>query len=267
VIVHYWLKEKPEGEVKISILDAGGQVIRESSSTATDPPRAPAQPGANRFVWDLRYAGPARLEDRPNLDPQRVQAEATGTAPRALPGSYQVRLTIGDSVQTQPISLLPDPRLPVTADDLAAQFALKLAIRDQLSVVHGLLNQIQRVRKQVDEWEARLKARQPAGGSAEPLTAAATALRDRLAALEGDLLLVEPDKPQPAPNKLKEKLATLSSMIDESDHPPTRGATELFASLSAQAADARSRLDQIIAEDVARYVTLIQEAGIPPIVT
>ncbi len=56
-------------------------------------------------------------------------------------------------------------------------------------------------------------------------------------------------------------------MIDESDHPPTRGATELFASLSAQAADARSRLDQIIAEDVARYVTLIQEAGIPPIVT
>ena len=140
VIVHYWLREKPEGEVKLSILDAAGQTIREYSSRGAEPPRVPIEPGANRFVWDLRYAGPTPLEPRPGLDPVRAQAEAVATAPRALPGTYQVRLSVGEVVLDQSFDLLADPRVPVTADDLTAQFRLKLAIRDRLSTVNGMLN-------------------------------------------------------------------------------------------------------------------------------
>jgi photosystem II stability/assembly factor-like uncharacterized protein len=262
VIVHYWLREKPEAEVKLSILDADGQVVREYSSASAQPPRLPVRPGANRFVWDLRYDGPTPLEDRPNLDPLRVQAEATNTAPRALPGSYRAQLTVGDKTYSQVFAVLPDPRLPVTADDLVAQFQLKLAMRDRLSTVHGMLNQIQRVRKQVEEWERRA---QMSGNHEEVMTAAA-ALRDHLSAVEADLMQVDSDKPQPGTAKLREKLATLSVMIDESDHAPTRGAVEVFESLGAQVEEVQGRLRRLLVDEVSRFGTLIQTAAIPPIV-
>ena len=47
--------------------------------------------------------------------------------------------------------------MPVSEKDLQAQFDLKLAIRDRLSAVNATLNQIQRVRAQVGEWEKRAK--------------------------------------------------------------------------------------------------------------
>jgi photosystem II stability/assembly factor-like uncharacterized protein len=260
-IIHYWLREKPEGEAKLAILDAEGRVVREFGSASKDAPRAPEQPGANRFVWDLRYASPTPLEDRPGLDPQRAQAEAAATAPRALPGTYRVRLTVGDASQIQPLDVLPDPRLPVSAEDLAAQFALKLAIRDRLSEVHEMLNQIQRVRRQLDEWERRVKA----SGDHPSILEAAKGLRDGLAAVEDDLLQVNADKPQPGTARLKEKLATLSAMIDESDDAPTRAARQVFDLLSSRVEEVQGRLRALISQDLARFDEQIRQAGIPMI--
>jgi hypothetical protein len=262
VILLYWLRDKPVGEVKLAILDGDGMVIREYSSASARPPRLPIQPGLNRFVWDLSYAGPTPLEDRPGIDPDRAQQEAVSTSPRAIPGTYQVRLTVGDASSTQSLVLLPDPRLPVTAADLAAQFELKLAIRDRLSAVHAMLNQIQRVRRQIDEWESRVKA---TNGNPDVLASAA-AVADRLAALEADLLQVNADKPQPGTTRLKERLAGLSAMIDESDHPPTRGAIEVFASLGAAVETAQAALRRLLADDLSRFGDLLRTAGIPPIV-
>ncbi len=262
VIIHYWLREKPADEVKLAILDGSGNLVREYSSTSADAPRVPVDAGCNRFVWDLRYPGPVPLEGRPNLDPQRVQAEATSTAPRAIPGTYQVRLTVGDRSLSQPITLLPDPRLPVSAEDLAAQFQLKLAIRDRLSTVHELLNQIQRIRGQIDEWERRARA----AGQGDGVLSAATALREKLATIEADLIQVDQDKPQPGTAKLREKLTTLSAMIDESDHAPTRAAVEVFESLSARLEEVQARQRRVIAEDLGQFIALIQASGVSPIV-
>jgi photosystem II stability/assembly factor-like uncharacterized protein len=264
-IVHYWLKEKPEGAVKLAIVDQSGQVIREVAST-DDAPKVPAEAGANRFVWDLRYAGPTKLTDRPGLDPQKLQAEASATAPRALSGTYQVRLTVGDVVQTQPLTIAPDPRLTVSAADLEQQFELKLAIRDRISAVNAMLNQIQAIRKQSDEWESRAKNSQVEAAAREAVASAAASLRDKLTALEDELLVVKPDVPRPVPNRLKEKLATLSAIIDESDHAPTRGATDVFATLAAQVEDVQARLRAVVATDVAQFASRIREAGIPVIV-
>jgi hypothetical protein len=150
----------------------------------------------------------------------------------------------------------------VTDAELAAQFELKRAIRDRLSVVHDLLNQVQRVRRQVEEWETRVKAK---GGNPEVSTSAAT-LGERLAAIEADLLQVNADKPQPGTTRLKERLVGLSAMIDESDHPPTRGADEVFALLGAQVETTQAALRRLIAEDLTRFSDLLHLAGIPPIV-
>jgi photosystem II stability/assembly factor-like uncharacterized protein len=265
-IVHYWLRETPQAEVKLSILDHAGQPIREFTSVSEQPPRVPTRPGANRFVWDLRYAGPTPLVDRSTVTPDKAQEEASGAAPRALPGDYQVQLSIGDTTFRQPLQIVADPRLPVTLDDLRAQFELKLAIRDRISALNELLNQIQRTRRQVEEWERR--AQQVDSGKAETgeVVAAAKALRERLDAADAAIIQVNADKPQPGPSQVKEKLVTLSDMIDESDHPPTQGARAVFELLSGQVEEAQTNVREILAQDVTRFVDLIRAAGIPPIV-
>jgi hypothetical protein len=220
----------------------------------------PTAPGANRFVWDYRYPGPTKQTSTAGRGGRRpIQDESL--MPKAIPGTYQVRLTIGVQSWTQPFTILPDPRLPVSEDDLKAQFALKSAIRDRLSEVHEALNQIDSVRGQVNEWESRAKG----SDNAARVREAAKTLKDQLAAIERELVLVDVDKPQPGPAKVKEKLGTLSAMIDESDHAPTQGANEVYDMLSDQVAEQRQRLQQLMDEHVPGFGDLVQSLAIPPI--
>ena len=58
-VIDYSLAAKPEGEVKIEIMDGAGNVLRTLSS-ASGTPRPTAATGHNRFVWDFRREGPGR---------------------------------------------------------------------------------------------------------------------------------------------------------------------------------------------------------------
>jgi hypothetical protein len=64
VLIFYYLKDKPEDEITLTLLDQQGTVIKTfSNKTAeeSDPTlpkeerRLPAEAGMNRFVWNMRY--------------------------------------------------------------------------------------------------------------------------------------------------------------------------------------------------------------------
>ena len=64
----------------------------------------------NRFVWDYRYTQPTKLDVKSRSP--REEALEGGSGPRALPGQYQVQLTVGDQTLVQSFEILADPRLP-----------------------------------------------------------------------------------------------------------------------------------------------------------
>ncbi len=77
----------------------------------------PTEAGLNRFVWDMRYEGATKVPRSPLW--------AGGTdGPEAVPGKYQVRLTVNGKQYTAPLEIVPDPRLKVTQQDLEKQFDL-----------------------------------------------------------------------------------------------------------------------------------------------
>jgi hypothetical protein len=151
-----------------------------------------------------------------------------------------------------------DPRLPVTADALKAQFDLKLAIRDRISETHTAINQIRRIRSQVDEWETR-------SGDRTSVKDAARSLKDQLKSVEGELINLDFEKPRPGVNRIKEKWDALSSMIDESDDKPTRGAQEFYDVLHGQLKDQQRELAELVAGPVKSFSELIQSQGVPVI--
>ncbi|HKT38877.1 MAG TPA: hypothetical protein VJR48_10935, partial [Ktedonobacterales bacterium] len=86
-----------------------------------------------------------------------------------------------------------------------------------------------------------------------------------LTALEGELINPDPDKPQPGPTRVKEKLATLSAMIDESDDAPTQGAREVFALLSDQLDAIQHSIQELVEGDVAAFNELVGASGLPAV--
>jgi hypothetical protein len=178
-----------------------------------------------------------------------------------VPGAYQVRLTVGGESSTQSFRVLVDPRLTVTQQDLQAQFDLKKLINDRVTEVHEALNQIQRVREQVEHWEERLASH----AEAERIKQAGKTLKDRLAAVERELMNVDIDKPRPGPNRLKEKFQALSAMIDESEHAPTRGAHEVYAQLESQFSEQRASLAEALEQPLQEFNAVVSAADVKPV--
>src|SRR6266850_314140 len=129
-LINYALKKKIDGEITMEIVDSGGAVVRKLSSKkeeadfAEDDPDAPGHPpekaalsteaGVRRAVWDLDYDGAtvirkAKTEGNPKA------------APRAVPGTYMVRLTVDGKTLTTPLEVRPDPRLAVPLPEIGEQ--------------------------------------------------------------------------------------------------------------------------------------------------
>src|SRR5437660_1258070 len=277
VIIHYYLKDQPHGEVTLTFLTASGQVIRIFSSEEKEEqprpgpdkdkekkkkePRVPKAAGANRFVWDLRYAPPRGIEgDR--------ESEEIMKGPLVPPGVYQVQLTLGDQIYTQSFAVVKDPRVATSEEDLQQQFDLLQAIRAKVSEVHEAVNALRSIRRQADEWEQRTRGLD----IHESLVTLGKSLKDRLAAIEEGLIQPKVKDQMDTlaePMQLSAKLAALAGTVASADAPPTRQARLLFDDLSARVAVLTRQLHEIIDTDVATFNTQVHDASlsaiIPPI--
>ncbi len=261
VVIHYYLKSKPDGDVTLRILDANGNELNAFSSEGDDTPRVPVAAGANRFVWDYRGAGPTKIkQDMPKN--QRGQMAEAGLGPRANPGEYTVELKVGDETMTERFTIVRDPRLDATDEALAEQYQMKSGIRDKVSQLHEVVNQINAINKQLDGWTERIEA---AGGD-ESLKSDAKAVKEKLEAVLDGLIQVKPDSPQPGGSRLKDKLTTLSAMIDESDDAPTQGAHEVFADLGGRVDAEQEKVRQIVSSDLAAFNKKVSDSGIAAVV-
>jgi photosystem II stability/assembly factor-like uncharacterized protein len=255
VVIHYYLKDKPEGELKISILDYHGNQITSYSSQSEEKndPKA----GANRFVWDLRYPSATRLKEEGEGD---LFSAFLGPAlsPRALPGEYRVQLTVGDQTLTQPFEIVRDPRLLVSHADLQSQFDLKVQIRDKVSELHEALNWLRAILKQVEEWEQKTASHERHAEISDTVTV----LKTKLKMIEDELVQVQLSDPRSFPNRLKEKLASLAFMVDEADARPTQGSLDVFSQLSTRVDAQRDALQRVIDTDLAEFNAKIESLGV-----
>lgn len=274
VIIHYYLQEQPQSEITLTFLNASGEVIKAFSSEKKkeqpdseskkgkekerQEPRVPKAPGANRFVWNLRYPYPTRIEGDQG-------SEEIMKGPLVPPGSYQVQLKVEDRVYTQAFEILKDPRTSASQADLQQQFDLLQAIRAKISEVHATVNTVRSLRRQADEWEQRTRGQD----IHEPLTTLGKALKDRLALIEEGLIQTKAKDQMDTmsePMRLSARLAALSGTVASADAPPTRQARVLFDDLSARIATLTGQFREIIDTDVAAFNTLVRETGLPAII-
>ncbi|HEX5506263.1 MAG TPA: glycosyl hydrolase [Thermomicrobiales bacterium] len=278
VQVFYYLAEQPHGEVKLTILDQGGNEIKSFSSQGngqapagepgaaapepkptaaakTPEQRVPAEAGLNRFVWNMRYPDPRQIQGE-NTSERNVVA-----GPLVPPGAYQVRLTVDGKDSTQPFTLLKDPRQATTPEDFAAQSKLLLGIRDRLNAITDAVTRLRDLREQADDWTRRTADRP----NADEVKRAAEDLKAKLKGVEDELIQVEASSPLNFPARLREKLATLTAIVAGADFAPTRQAQEVYDGLAERVERQVQQLQQIIDTDVANFNGVLLRAEVSPV--
>ncbi|MCZ6678205.1 MAG: glycosyl hydrolase [Candidatus Poribacteria bacterium] len=279
VIIYYLLKNAPTEPVTLTFLDATGAEIKTFTSKTEDSDSEdkadryiPAASGLNRFVWDMRYPDAQEVSvdpitEKPVAAPP-ASTEKPKNGPIASPGTYQVRLTVGDQTYNQSFELRKEPRVTASQADLDAQFELWLKIRDKLSETNEAINRLRRIQRQVGEWTQRITEME--GRENEAISQAAAALGEKLKAIETELIQTEADTIGDRlrlPTRLNVKLAGLISVVSCADAAPPQQAYDVFEHLSSEIDTQLAQLQSVIDEDVAALNNLIREADVPAIVT
>jgi len=273
VLVHYYFRDQPADEVTLAFLDASGQVLREFSSKGVAAPErsgvayavtsldqavtVPAEKGANRFVWDMRLPGAREV-------PGAALWFGFLGGPVVLPGTYQVRLSVGTAAVTRSFEISKDPRLTVTDGELKEQFEFLLQIRDTLTEVHDAALDVRDLRAQVLQWVSRVEGLSGSGA----LAGAARELSAELDGIEDELIQWRAEAYEDTfhfPVRLNNKLATIADLTSMADAAPTRQARALFAELRAHADTQLGRLETVKKGGVSMFSDALRELGVPPI--
>ena len=265
------LPEKPAPKITLEILDASGKVIRkfppkeEETPTSDEPYSQEHKPGKlttdaglNRFVWDQRYEGAAKVAHAPIWG-----GDTRG--PEAVPGRYQVRLTVLEKSFTAPLEIKADPRLNVNQADLQKQFDLLMKIRDKLSDIDNTINQIRDLRSQIRDINKRLKddPRQKA------IADAGKVLDKKMTTVEEALIQTKSKSSQDVlnfPIRLNNQMAALGGVVGSAASAPTQQSYEVFDMLTKQVDEQLTNWKNIVSTDVKSYDDAVRQQNVPALI-
>ena len=279
--INYYLKSAPKGNVTITILDEKGQTVKTLQGTKG--------PGINRIWWDLMHepAKQAKLRIIPPGNPHVVEEKrfrdtwiregwypilswgvSAGFAPRAVPGTYTVKLTVDGKEYSQKLTVKKDPNSAGSEADIRAQVKMSLELRENTNTVAGMIDQIEWMRRQLYDLKAILKG----DSSAAPVITAADELDKKLSALEDKILqpiLREGDsKSFRYPNKLYCQLSVLAGNVAGNvDFPPHQQQIEVHELLKKRMVAYQGELNELLNKDVLAFNNLLQENDIGNIIT
>src|SRR5947199_204967 len=268
-IIDYYFKTAPKEEVALDILDSSGKAVRHLSSKekkeGEQPPEwpdrvervktIPANEGMNRFAWDLRYDDPIQI-------PGAFYSSTGPKGPLALPGDYQVKLTVSGKSQTAPLHLAIDPRMKGAEAALQKHYALTMQVNERMSQLHQAVNEIRDLRSQIQNLHKRFDDDQ----RLKPALGAADDLDHKMSEVEKKLIQVNMKGSEANlafPNMLNERFDTFSHLIDSGDKEPTKPQLDVFQMLSSQLDDQLKKWAQLKKEDVAKVSELVKKANLP----
>ena len=265
-ILDYFLKEKADTNLlKLEVMTADGKLVRSFSNKKDEsvktwlggppaPTLIPAEAGLNRFAWDLRTAA---LEGVPTIF---TYGDFRGHV--VAPGRYKARLTYKGQTSETDFEVAADPRLPVKPADWTEQQALMTRIEGHLAEMHGSVNKLRRIKKQVDGYNELLKDK--------ALQDAGKELNKKMEAWESNIVETKAKNFQDVINfqsKLNAEFFDLRSRLDVHDPRVTQGIRDRLRDLEAEWNRHKSSLQQLLDKDVAAYNQLFKEKNLPALMT
>lgn len=256
-LIHYSFADAPDTEtsaVLLEILSADGEVLNSFEPGSGDG-MLTTNSGLNRFIWNWRVKDFAERADF-----------ATYRGPLAYavqPGSYSVRLTVGDSSVVQDFEVLGDPRHEIApADARQKQELLESIYAESVAVVESVKS-LRTIRRRVGNLMDVMD---------EPDSQEIKPLRDALLARIDDWLndVVEENNEhfvnaQHSATRMDFSLLEIMTMVDMMDPPLTQGILARVGDVRARWSMRRNEYQEILDGELAAINSEIAEKSIPAI--
>ncbi len=275
--INYYLRDGVDGDVSLTIRDAGGEVVKQFSG--------PSEAGINRATWDLRHeeSPPIKLRTPPLGHPglaygpesiryntegwRELDVEGSGAnGPIVPPGTYTVELSLGEGASSTTLAttveVLKDPTSAATEEDIAEQIDLALRIRDQVTVLTRMGNDIEWVRKQIDDLEELVDG----SADAPVIKEAAAELDQKLIDLEQQFYILQTTGASENllryPAGLFSHLKMLGRYVTTGDARPTRSKYEVFDELSGRLKEHEAVFESLMSTELDNFNTLVRGRGL-----
>ena len=263
-IIYYWLDDGASGPVALTVRDASGAAIatfRSDDTALAAAKRPPVRPGLNRFVWDLKYPGPERLDASlaPPRNKQLAEPAEPTPGPTVVPGRYRVELLVGAETSAAEFSVVKDPRLSTTSEAYRAQFELLRELTGSLGKVNATVNRIRRLKRRLGVLA------EGAGNETRELAERAAAVARQLSAVEAVLVDVHRESDRDVlrnPAGLNDTLVDLINTVSVADTAPTKQAAAVSKELMARVDAEIGKLERLIATEIAAVNRLAMERAV-----
>jgi photosystem II stability/assembly factor-like uncharacterized protein len=219
-LITYYLKDKldEKAEFKIQVFDRDGKLVQ-------DLERPSREKGLNRVTWNLRLGGP---EVRRPPTPEQIAFGGGARGPRALPGTYTVKMTVAGKVYEQPVEVRLDPGVTTPVADLQESLDMQIKLRDMQTVINTSLRFLDSVKEQLKQAQTTMKnlAKEPDKDllkALEDYIKEVDALQDKLAARDEGLGFAGRDQ-------VADDMGSLFFALD-GNFGPTRGQREYFGEI------------------------------------
>ena len=255
VMIHYYLKNFNENDqVTIEILEADGSLITtyDSKSKKRDE-KLEVKPGGNRLVWDMRYPG---FKEFPGM----VLYSSPNRGPKAVPGSYRVRLSVNGQSQEQNFEIIKDPRLPNTDQDYQQQFDFLINVRDKVTKAHEAILDIRQTKGDLDY----LKKKTADDQEYEDIRKLADNIKKQLEIIENNIHMTKNEAYQDPINfgiRINNRLAFLMADQQRGDYPPTDQAEAFRKEVTAELEKELDDLNKLYTEQLELLNRMIEEKG------
>jgi hypothetical protein len=220
--------------------------------------------GFNRVSWNLRYGG-AQVR-RPPTD-EEVQFTGGPRGPQVLPGTYTVKLFVGDKTFQKPIEVRLDPTVTAQAGELREQLEMTLRLRDMQTATNNALRTLDSLKNQLDFVERTVKERLGAAEVPKELTDAVAAQKKRVEELQNKLAQPEGGLGFAGRAQLADRIGGLFFAIDAANAGPTPAARELYQELQKEF-DARiGEVNKFLTDTVPQLNETLRKTGAPTLMT
>ncbi len=258
VMVHFFLNEKPADsiEVKLDFLEANGTLIRSFSSKSKESnSKLPElKNGGNLFVWNMRYP------DAKNFEGMILWA-ASLAGPRAVPGTYKVRMSIGGQTQEQMFEILADPRSEASPEEMRQQFTFVRDIHEKINETHQTILDIRSMRQQMNHFRSFWQN----NPEMKPLLDKVNDIDKKIGLIENELYQTKNrsgQDPLNFPIKLNNKLAGVASGVNQGNNAPTRQAIQVKEELTGKIDAQLQQFKQVLAKDLIELNQMVKDKGI-----
>ncbi len=246
-IVDYILPQS-SAAVELEIHDPAGKLVRRYSSEDKPPVteaelrkdlnvptywvkpfRAlPASAGAHRFVWDLRYAPPAALDHQYPIAATYRDTPRVPLGTLVTPGRYTVTLRAGGKSLSQSLTVIMDPRIKTSLDDLNEQKLISQRLSDMMLADAEALSQVRAVSRAINS--------QANAGVSDSVKTQLASARQELDALAGGSRRgggggARSSDSAPNLTALNRELSRVFEIVQGSDYRPTTQAVSAATTL------------------------------------